>query len=200
MYKTKEPILSCNGSLFGYGFPYGNWTARLGDLLISAGTFDRVIICNVAAGGTTSLQWAKGGDCNNRLVVAAKRLLAAGLQPTRVLRHQGETDASSGAFTAAEVTANIWSEVDTLRDNGITARVMVSHVAYYRASSVGTADYLAVRQGQSDAVDATRDIILGPDTDTLGSAFRQSDDLHWSASGAAAVADLFKDAIIADLD
>lgn len=188
VYKTKTPMLGA--SFFG-----GNWVARLGDLLISAGTFDRVIVCNVAAGGLTSTQLARGGDCNYRPVVGARRLLALGLQPTFVLRHQGESDVW-GNFSSTQVRDNIRSEVETLREVGITCPVMVANVAYVNTGSVGTPAYNAVRAGQQAAVSEELGIILGPDTDTVGSSGRGTWDLHFNENGAPTVANLFKTAII----
>lgn len=195
VYRTKEPVVGCNGGVYGSPYSTGNLTARLGDLLIAAGTYQRVIICNISAGGTSSLQWADGGNCNNRLKVAARRLAALGLPITRVIRHQGEQDTIMG-YSSAQIKTNIWSEVDTLRNEGVTARVMVCHVSYTSGATSAT-----VRQGQSDSVDVTRKIFLGPDSDALtsGGGNRQADNVHFNSTGAAAFATLLKNAIIADL-
>lgn len=191
IYRTKDPVLGCNGSPSGV-FPswQGSWTSRLGDLLIGGGVYQRVIICNVAAGGTSSQQWAEGGDCNNRLICAGNRLLANGMQPTRVIWMQGENDASLG-FSSATTTANIRSVCDTLRRTGITARMLVSLTTYNNGATSST-----TRAGQSASVDLSRDIGLGPDTDAVTA--RQSDLTHLNATGAGQVATLWKNLIIAD--
>lgn len=192
VYRTKDPVLGCNGSPSGV-FPswQGSWTARLGDLFISAGTFQRVIICNVAAGGTSSQQWAEGGDCNHRLICAGNRLLAKGMQPTRIIWMQGENDASLG-FSSATTKTNIWSVCDTLRRIGVTSRMIVSQTTYNNGAMSS-----ATRAGQAASVDATRNIILGPDTDAVTA--RQSDLTHLNTTGASQVAALWKNAIISDL-
>ena len=194
VYRTKDPVMGCNGSPNGVFAYLGSWTARLGDLLIGAGAHQRVIICNVAAGGTSSDQWALNGDCNNRLICAANRLLSRGMQPTRILWMQGESDAALD-YTAQATRDNIWSVCDTLRRTGITAKMMVSRTTVGFVAA-GSAPSNITRQGQSDSVNVDRNIILGPDTDTLTS---RHDGTHFDATGASQVATLWKDAIIASL-
>lgn len=201
VYDIKEPMLGCNGGLpTGAGYPYGNVWAQTVDKLRGAGFTawrERVVICTVGAGGTTSTQWAAGGDCNARILVGARRLLAHGLVPDVVFRHQGESDMTSG-FSALTVKNNIRSEVETLRAVGVTCPVIVANVAYSTAASVGTPAYLAVRQGQVDACDTLLGIFLGPDTDTVGSGGRY-DDVHWNATGRNTVSTMFRNAIVAQV-
>lgn len=199
MFKTKEPIVGCNGGRYGYpGVITGNCMSRIGDKLILAGVIDRFILLDVAAGGTSSTQWAAGGDCNTRLVTAFNRLKELGLlQAQYVLgnRHQGETDVQNG-YSAPTVTANIISETSTLRNLGFPGIMLIDHVAYNGAASVGTAAYNAVRAGQLAACSPAYNTVLGPDSDSLGSTYRQADDLHWNATGADAFSTLLRNSIM----
>lgn len=181
MYRAQEPIVGCNGGLPGGSNPYGCCLSRLGDKLIAAGWCTRHIIACCAAGGTNSNQWANG-DCTQRLRVTARRLLTRDLPPAAVVRHLGESDQTQG-FSAAQVEDNIHTEVDVLRSEGIACPIIVCIVARSSTAAVGSAAYLAVRAGQNAAVDPSRGIYLGFDTDTIGSGGRH-DDLHWNASGA----------------
>lgn len=195
VYKTKEPVVGCNGGRYGYsGVITGNATARIGDLLIAAGLYDRVIICNICAGGTSSTQWATG-DCKQRLEKAGARLIACGLPPTFVIRDQSTTDTAAGT-PAATMTANIGLEVATLRGVGVTAPIFLNLSAWNGAASVGTPAYNAVRTGITNAVDEENEVYLGFDTDTIGSGGR-FDDIHFNSTGASTWATGIKDMIAA---
>lgn len=195
IYLMKEPVLGCNGGRKNRGGTEGNWVSRLGDKLITAGKYQRVIICNVAVGGTRSSQWAVGGDCNQRLRAMCNRMKAA-YTPTMIIRHQGESDATDG-FSAAQVTANIRSEVETIRACGVAAPVLVCKVAYFSTASVGTTAYNNVRAGQVAALSDDLGIYLGIDTDIYGASSRDVSDLHWNDAGATSVANAMRDRIVA---
>jgi hypothetical protein len=202
VYLMKEPVLGCNGGRKGLGGTEGNWVSRLGDKLIAAGKYQRVIICNVAVGGTRSSQWARpdgsggiSGDCNQRLQAMCNRMKAA-YTPTMIIRHQGESDATDG-FSAAQVTANIRSEVETIRSCGVTAPVLVCNVGYFSTASVGTTAVNNVRTGQTNALSSDLGIYAGIDTDIYGASYRDAGDLHWNATGADAVATAMKNRIVA---
>jgi hypothetical protein len=209
MFNIVEPMVGCNGGLSTtLGFTIGNvWAQTCNKLRGGEGQAvwrQRVIICCVGAGGITSQQFAKGGDCNQRIVCGASRLMAMGLVPNVVVRHQGESDQTSintGApgnpadFTATKIRDNIWSEVETLRDVGVTAPVLVCNVAYSALSTVGTVGYNQTRQGQQMSWDTSKGILAGPDTDTVQGTGNRHDDTHWNATGRNTVSTMFANAI-----
>lgn len=210
MFVVQEPMVGCNGGLSTtLGFTIGNvWAQTVNKLRGGEGHAvwrQRVVICCLGAGGTTSQQWAVGGDCNNRLIAGARRLLARGMAPHIVVRHQGESDATSlagsgpglpGDFSAIKIRDYIWSEVATLRAEGVTCPVLVCNVAYTPSTTSGAA-YDTTRQGQQLSWDATKGIFAGPDTDPPsgpGSGGRY-DNLHWNSSGRDQVSTMFANAI-----
>lgn len=199
MFQTKEPMVGCNGGLYGFpGAITGNCLSRLGDLLIASGRYDRVILCNVGAGGTSSSQWAAGGDCNPRLVTAIRRLKSLGLTVNFVLRHQGESDTTQN-IPYSTVISNIRSEVSTIRAEGVNASVIVCGVGYAGPTTYNTASYFNVRAAQLAACSAELGIYYGPDTDNFREGYRQSDNLHWNAAGATAVCGAISSFILASV-
>lgn len=197
VYRMKEPVMGCNGGLPGGTNTYGCCLSRLGDKLIALGWRTRIVICSVAAGGTTSLQWANG-DCTNRLRVAARRMIGRGFAPNIVVRHQGESDTTQG-FTPTQVRDNIFAEVAILRAEGVTCPVLCCLVARTNTAAVGTPAYDNVRAGQIAATGLFGNnlgIFAGPDTDQYDSSYRH-DDLHWNALGADRFMDELKSYILA---
>ena len=80
--------------------------AQLGDLLIAlcqqcsdavaAGFASSIVLCPIAVGGASVLEWAPSGQYNHRLADALERLRKTDLWPTHVIWHQGEADALAG--------------------------------------------------------------------------------------------------------
>lgn len=194
MYRTKEPIVGTNGGRYGYpGVITGNATSRLGDLLIAAGAYDRVILCNICAGGTTSARWANG-DCTDRLRVAGKRMVSLGIEPDFVIRDQGTSD-TNNSVPAATFTANIRTEVEVLRSVGVDAPVLVNKSAWNGSASVGTTAYNNIRTGVDNALSSGLGIYAGFDTDTIGASSR-FDGIHFNSTGASTFATGLKNLIV----
>ncbi len=65
---------------------------RLGDDLFREGLYRRVLIVPIGIGGTLLAPWAAGGELHVRVENTARMLARAGIRPTHVLWHQGESD------------------------------------------------------------------------------------------------------------
>lgn len=190
-YQLVDPLLGPSNRFAG-----GSWVGRFGDKLVSAGYCQRVIAASANIDGTSIADW-ENGICTQYIYLMINSLARARLTPTHIIQHQGEKDNLLGT-SAAAYTASCQNVVRIFRRAGITAPYFVSQTSY-----VFGVTSAAVRAGQANAVDGPLNIILGPDTDTLGSLYRQLDNLHWSAgdafvgslNGANAVADLWSTVI-----
>lgn len=168
-FKAHDPLLGANGER-------GSVWTRLGKLLIERKTYDKVIFAPVAIGGTSMAQWAPGGQYHPMLLAALDALNQAGLRPTHILWHQGETDAIRHT-SAAVYKDQFQAMLSAIRARGITAPVYVSVATYFD----GATDE-PLRQAQKSLADVTKGIYPGPDTDSLGPALR-FDGVHFSDTG-----------------
>ncbi|MBN8956543.1 MAG: hypothetical protein J0H17_08165 [Rhizobiales bacterium] len=187
MYLAADPLLGCPGE-------YGNYGARLGDLLISRGRFQRVIIAPIAINASLAEHWKDGGIFNQNLRVVLRRLLAAGLTPTFICYQQGESDNRIGT-SSASITASLRSMVTTIRAEGVNAPVFIALTALWP----GYSNDAQIRAGQAAAVDHSLGIYQGPDTDTLDAATYRTGGVHFNAAGAQAFADLTEQVLAAYL-
>lgn len=86
-YRAMDPMLGATGN---DGSPWG----RLGDKLVSEDIFEKVLFIPIAVGGTSVTDCAPGGPVHQRLICTLQRLSSAGLVPTHILWHQGESHAA----------------------------------------------------------------------------------------------------------
>jgi Carbohydrate esterase, sialic acid-specific acetylesterase len=134
-------------------------------------------------------RWAPGGDLFPRVRQSLMGLAQAGLSPTHILWHQGETDA--GLATSTEVYQQAFRQmVEAIRALGIKAPIYVAVASYcYGTSSE------QVRAAQRGVIDPALAIFAGPDTDRfIGPQFRY-DDCHLTSTGLASVANSWLTAI-----
>jgi Carbohydrate esterase, sialic acid-specific acetylesterase len=164
----------------------GNFATRLGDILIQAGRYDRVILVPLARGGA-SLSFLN--DEGAVLITnGISKLKAAGLTPTHILFQQGETDAVS-TTTAEEYASLLHKLTKRFRAAGFDAPFYLSRSA--KCDYVGPNNVAAVRAGQHSAVDEALNIRPGPDTDTIGNEGRSPDGCHMNEAGTLANAALW---------
>lgn len=177
MYSAVNPLLGCTG--IGE-----NFLLRLADKMITAGKYQRIILVPLAVGSTLITNWGTGGFANERLAVAARRVLALGLAPTYFLFQHGEQDSAAGTLQAA-YAAGLTSVVSTIRTVLATTPIYISQTSLQNNTTSAT-----VRAAQAAAVGGT--VFAGPDTDTLtGGTNRQVDGTHFTTAGADAVAGLW---------
>lgn len=175
-WQMKDPVLST--SLDNTGSSY---QAQLGDMLINDAKYQIVYFFNIAIGGSGSAQWATGGDLNNRLNVACRRMKAAGwLEPTAnlkifVLWEEGQTDGILGT-SSAQYQANVISAQNTF----IGAGCNFPWVIAVSTMSSGTT-YPTIQGAQAALVDnVTR--FAGPNVDTAVPVGNRYDGTHPSFS------------------
>lgn len=190
-YIAKDPLIGCqNAGGNVAGNIGGNFATRLGSKLIDSNITDRVVIANCAIGSTPIAAWAAGGELEYRSRFVIRAMLQAGLTPDYILMMQGESDTINGT-TATNMTNGVRNLVHLCRMNGAHCPFILSLTSY-----VGGLTNAAVRQGQINATSMELGIHVGPDTDSLGAGYRQSDNLHFNVNGINAVADLWMNAIV----
>lgn len=178
-FAAADPLLGTDG--LG-----GSFATHLGDILIQAGRYDRVILVPIARGGA-SLAFLndEGAELTTNGIA---KLKAAGLTPTHILFQQGERDALM-TTTAEQYAALLHQLVKRFRTAGFDAPFYVSRSA--KCDYAGPKNTAAVRAGQLAAIDAALNIRQGPDTDTIGNEGRVSDGCHMNEIGTIANAALW---------
>lgn len=193
-YVYASPGLGCT-SVAVDGSPGGSFVGRLADKRIGAAKSKRFIMMSVAVAGSNIAQWAVGGVHNQRLRVAARRLKLLGLlgNVSGVLSQIGEADNSLGTSQAAYTTA-LASAMQTLRDEGVTAKIMNALSTTQNDGSTSA----NVRAAVTASINHATNIYAGPDTDTLaGPTNRDSSGSHLTAIGSDANAQLWMTALTA---
>jgi len=177
-FAAADPLLGTDGA-------GGSFATRLGDILIEAGRYDRVIIIPIAR-GSSSISFLNNEGAN-LITNGISTLKAAGLTPTHILFQQGEADA--GSTTTAEQYALLLHQlVKRFRAEGFGAPFYLSSST--KCGPVYPTNAAAIRAGQLSAIDSALNIHRGPDTDTIGNDGR-SDGCHMNEAGTVANAALW---------
>ena len=178
-FAAADPLLGTDGM-------GGSFATRLGDILIQAGRYDRVILVPLARGGASlSFLNDEGAALTTNGIAKLKQ---AGLTPTHILFQQGETDAVL-TTTAEEYASLLHQLVKRFRAAGFDAPFYLSRSA--KCDYVGPNNIAAVRAGQLSAVNDALNIRPGPDTDTIGNEGRSPDGCHMNEAGTLANAVLW---------
>ena len=179
-FAAADPLLGADGA-------GGSFATPLGDILIQAGRYDRVILVPLAVGGASlSVLNNEGAEL---LTNAISKLKAAGLTPTHLLFQQGEKDAML-TTSAEQYVVQLHQLVKRFRAAGFDAPFYLSRST--KCDSVAPKNMAAVRAGQLSAIDEALNIRQGPDTDTIGNEGRNpSDGCHMNEAGTLANAALW---------
>lgn len=176
VYPLNDPLKGSDGD-------GGSVWGRLADKLMERNFAKTIIVAPCAVGGTRIEQWIPGGNLHYLLQQTIRNLDSAGIKPTHVLWHQGESNhvAYSGGLNGEQNAANYTSSFHTLvtylRAQGITAPV-------YPAITTrcgGSVDAL-LQNAQRSLADDSLQIFNGPNTDLLGSDYRY-DNCHFNEAG-----------------
>lgn len=176
--RARDPLPGANGE---GGSP---WT-RLGDKVIAAGLYDRVIFVPASIGATEIALWAPEGLLHEDLLRNVREAQQAGHRFTHLLWHQGESDAALGT-RADDYQARFLAMLDAIRDLGVDAPTFVAIATRCGAYPPDE----TIRSAQRDLVDPAAGIFAGPDTDQLDLSYRH-DGCHFSTSGLEAHANLW---------
>jgi hypothetical protein len=179
LLRASDPLPGANG------IGGSVWT-RLGDLLITAGRYDRVIFVPAAFGGSEISEWTPEVKRHFRLVESQIRSAqGSGLRFTHLLWHQGESDAALGIHPT-DYRLRFYAVLKGIRELGVDAPVYVAQAT--RCGAYG--ENKDIRWVQRDLVNHDIGIWQGPDTDALGPEYRH-DGCHFSTRGLTAHAGLW---------
>lgn len=192
-YSISGPICGTQTNM-GTGQGPGNIAARVADLFVTNGVFQRVVIAPVAIGGTTIANWSTS-VLYNRVCQVISRLASRGMTPATTgvtfafLFGQGESDTALATSQAA-YSASWNSMFSSLQACGLTGfRTFVPKESWYNGSvSVN------VQNAQVALVNGTT-IFSGGDLDTLNATNRIADNIHFNDTGAANAATLVYNAM-----
>ena len=193
-FVAASPLLGSTDARGGY------WT-QLGNLLVTSGKFDDVVIVPLAFSGSEVMRWAQGGDINRLLVKTAKQLELTPYQVTDVLWVQGEIDYVKGTSEGV-YRKRFLSMVDTLRAEKIEAPVYVSITSKCLEPSNGgfkvDAPDNPVVRAQLALSTSGNGIRRGINIDALLNEVDRYDDCHMGGSGEQKVAQAWADLLLAD--
>lgn len=201
-YGYADPILGAqysikSGTLNTVGNGGSNW-GRMADRLIDAGWCDRVIMIPIAVGGTSAAQWDPySNELYPRLAVASRRAKALGLTVTAVLSQIGEQD-NWIQTQQAPWAGSMLNIINAQAAEGFTSPWLIAKSTHYISQTVAGSVVSPMVRAAVDSIVNGKNIMAGPDIDTLGDAYRY-DLAHMNSSGLDASSDLWKTAIMASL-
>lgn len=175
LYSVRGDLLGCSND-----DTHGNMNVQLADKFISNGIFNRVIIADIAISTTTIAQWSTG-TLSTRIPVIMRRLAAAGITPSTTgvtfafLWEQGESDSGTAQATYQSAFGTIKS---SLLAAGFSGHIFVAEQTMLNGVTNAT-----VEAAQIALVDNTS-IWSAGNMDALTGTNRQSDNTHWSDTGA----------------
>lgn len=186
VYETVSPVLGCDGD-------EGYWPMRLADSLITGGYCDRVVLVPIAIGATKISSWEPSGQFGDRITVAINRCSALGLPSPLILWQQGEADNSAGTTQA------VWSGAfNSMVSYQVSLGNNFNWVVGVSTYSNVTGAVSSAIQAASAAVVNNVNVFAGGNSDTLlGATYRQTGSPHLNATGAAACANLWLNALVA---
>jgi Carbohydrate esterase, sialic acid-specific acetylesterase len=191
-YKAEDPLLGPDG---GGGSVWG----VLSDKLIASGSYDKVLLVPFGIGGSALSQWQEDGDLHPIMKEATAAVKQQGIDPTHVLWHQGESDASS-ATSEENYFAMFESLRDKLREYGIAAPIYPAVATHCEMTYFETPpEYAQGRENVRAAqirLPELEGIFPGPDTDSIQGERVRHDNCHFTAKGMQAHADLWMQALV----
>jgi hypothetical protein len=179
IYRCQEPLLGTSGASVGNE---GNYAMRLADKLIANNKATRVVIAPIAMGGSTIAHWGADGQHTDRIIAVCERLRLHGLTPAYSLAQQGESDHNTDPTV---YTNRLNDTIGVFRAQGVNCPFYICLSTWLNGVTKGT-----IRTAQQACVNNAANVYLGPNSDNLDASNR-SDNTHYNATGANAIADLW---------
>jgi hypothetical protein len=176
--RARDPLPGANGE-------GGSVWTRLGDKLIAAKLYDRVIFVPASIGATDIALWAPDGLLHKDLLRNVREAQAAGYTFTHLLWHQGESDAVLGT-SREDYERRFLGMLGAIRALGVDAPAFVALAT--RCGRYWPNE--TIRSAQMELVNPSLGIFAGPDTDQLDETYRY-DGCHFSDAGLEAHAELW---------
>ena len=191
-YRAEDPLLGPDaqgGSVWGV----------LGDKLIADGHYDNVLVLPFGIGGSSLSQWQQDGVLYPLLQHSLDAINTAGIEPSHILWHQGESDAGQG--TSEEAYFEMFEALVTeLREHGYKAPVYPAVATYclftYIEPEPGYEERREVVRAAQLRLPEIDGVEPGPDTDLIQGERYRHDSCHFSARGMQAHADAWLEALV----
>lgn len=175
LYYAKEPLLGPDGGGSSV------WT-RVADIMIDSGLCKRVIIIPIGIGQTSISKWVDG-DCRKILDNTLTDLKAANIQLTHIFWDQGETDNVDGT-TKSGYKQKLNQLIDVFRKQGFKAPFYSSVTSYFPYNNDHPLGINPEITGaQTEVINERRDVLAGPNTDSLNLAYYRADAVHFTEKG-----------------
>ena len=190
-YRAEDPLLGPDGT-------GGSVWGVLADKLIAKGGYDNVLIIPFGIGGSALEHWQLEGRFFPILTHALSSTEVAGITPTHILWHQGETDANRGT-SQAQYFDMFERLVGHVRRGGIDAPIFPAIATHCENAVPGiesepSAGTESVRSAQA-SLSEIEGVRRGPDTDTIQGIRYRHDNCHFTAKGMQAHAELWLDVL-----
>ncbi len=193
--RSTSGALWFDGRCYGVADPLAGGSGRGGSIWSRLPTLARersskreLVLVVHAADATRIADWIARDAISRRLAEVVTAIRAHNLAISAVLWQQGEADAQAGT-DADSYAAGLTTLVQGLRDQGIAAPVLLARSTRCRSGGSDAVRGAMARVAQGDA-----GVLLGPDTDSLGDAFR-FDGCHFNDNGLQRAASLWLDAL-----
>lgn len=178
LYADLDPLIGQTQTVLGTG----SMNPRLADLLITNGSFSRIIIVPANVGGSSSSMWGIGGPLYNKVCAGIRRLTQRGITPATT----GVTFAAivrlgpnEGGTSSAAYQAFVNQQVLYMKSCGFSGRVFVD-ISTMLSSVVNP----TIQAAQSGLVDNVT-FFAGGNLDSLTGGNKQADGTHPSDTGSA---------------
>lgn len=184
LYQALDPLLGQTQTPLGPG----SIGLRLADLLITNGSFNRVILVPVAVRGATIAMYATGGLLFNRGCVAVRRMAGRGITPATtgvtfgVIFYVGENDTG---VLSADYQAAMQQQVAYMQSCGFSGRVFIPTETMLAGVTNAT-----IQGAQAALAALGAPWFAAGNIDSLTGANRQGDLTHLTSAGQAAAAAL----------
>lgn len=194
--KANDPLSGASG--FG-----GSIWSRLGDRLVEAGLFSRVLFLPVAMGGSFIVDWLPGGSCHRRLALLLSRLRRTTGLPALPINAgfwtQGEAEANCTRMPADLYRLYFTELLASLREVGVGCPFFVAQTTHCATAAHEFQNHQAIRTAQERLIATEPGILAGPDLDQLDGSLRY-DGCHFSGAGLDRAAALWLEALRAAND
>jgi hypothetical protein len=175
-YEASSPMLGATNFR-------GEFLSLLGQKLVDASVYDKVLVIAGGVGGSSTSQWVKGAELNDNLLSAVEPVSKT-YRVTAVVWHQGEADLASRMLKDV-YKLNFLSLKETLRSAGIEAPIFIS------AASVCDPNWESpnqITEAQLELAAEHEDVVLAADTDNLVPPELRFDGCHFGSEGQELVA------------
>lgn len=168
----------------------GSLIPRIGDRLRASPNYDRVIMIPGGVNSTSSTEWGKG-NYTHRLVVLIKQARKLGTPMTHMLYVQGQAE-TFFPIPPAQYQDNVLSAIAISRALGCTCPWYIAQSTMLNNSTNST-----TRGAQLGLVNPSAGRRFGGDIDVLTGPGNLSDGTHPNDAGAAAMAVILSNALLA---